>query len=61
MCLDLEKYGKPIEIFGNFDSDANKYLSLKLYPCNETDDPNCRIRDFRDKVTGVMDTDALWD
>ena len=23
MCLDLDAYGKPIEIFGDFDSDVN--------------------------------------
>ena len=61
MCLDLDKYGKPIKIFGSFDSDVNEYLSLILRPCNETDYPNCRVKDFRDKVTGVMDTRALWE
>ena len=60
MCLDLDKYGKPIKLFGDFDSDVNQYLDLKLRPCDEQD-PNCRVGDFRDKVTGRMNTRALWD
>ena len=28
MCLDLDAYGKPIEIFGSHDSDLSQYLDL---------------------------------
>ena len=60
MCLDLAKYGKSIEIFGDLDSDVNQWLDLKLGPCDETE-PDCRVGDFRDEETGLMNTDALWD
>ena len=60
MCLDLVKYGKPIEIFGGHDSDHMKYLDLMFHPCDENDS-GCRVGDFRDGETGLMNTDALWD
>ena len=31
-----------------------------LRPCDEGE-PSCRVREFRDEVTGQMDVDALWD
>ena len=60
MCLDLENYTKPIEIYGGHDSDKMRWIDLMLSPCNE-EDPDCRVKDFRDEKTGLMDTDALWE
>ena len=59
MCLDLVKFEKPITIFGGHDSDKMQWLDLQFAPCNE-EDPDCRVKDFRDKETGLMNTDALW-
>ena len=35
MCLDLEKYDKPIEIYGGHDSDKMQWLDLRFHPCDE--------------------------
>lgn len=47
MCLDLEKFGKKIEIFGSNDSDDAQYIDLTYTHCDEQA-PGCEISKFRD-------------
>lgn len=58
--MDLETFGRPVELFGSHDSDEHQWLDLILLPCDEAA-PGCRINDFKDSNTGIMNTEALWD
>ena len=66
MCLDLDAYvdvngkPKPIEIYGSLESDDCQFLDIILLPCEEDND-DCDVKNYRDKITGLMDTHALWD
>ena len=57
-CLDLEKYDKPITLFGANGSDYNNYLEIALVPCIEGEG-DCRVGDFR--KDGKIDKRDLWD
>ena len=59
MCLDMDKFGTNIEIFGSNDSDETQFLELTYMPCDISAE-GCRVEEFRDKE-GKIDTNRLWD
>ena len=59
MCLDMDKFGTNIEIFGSNDSDETQFLELTYMPCDISAE-GCRVGEFRDKE-GKIDTNRLWD
>ena len=59
MCLDLDKFGRKIEIFGSNDSDDAQFIDLTYAPCDENAE-GCRIKEFRNS-DGLMETEKMWD
>ena len=60
MCLDLDKYDGPTEIYGSHDSDVSQWLDIMLFPC-QIDEPNCEVGNYLNNSSNKMDVNALWD